>query len=169
MQFELCGWTEGLAPSLAKNANDARIVRYLNEGFPNPYTPEDARRFIAAANSGKFLWNKAIVVDGGAVGCVSLSRGHGVLRTSAEIGYWLHPACWGRGIMTVAVGSACADVFGQTDIVRIQAQVFSENLASARVLQKCGFVQEGVLRRSVCKEGRYYDLLLYGLLKEEVR
>ena len=30
MQFELCGWTEGLAPSLAKNANDARIVRYLN-------------------------------------------------------------------------------------------------------------------------------------------
>ena len=84
MQFELCGWTEGLAPSLAKNANDARIVRYLNEGFPNPYTPEDARRFIAAANSGKFLWNKAIVVDGGAVGCVSLSRGHGVLRTSAD-------------------------------------------------------------------------------------
>ena len=161
MQFELCGWTEGLAPSLAKNANDARIVRYLNEGFPNPYTPEDARRFIAAANSGKFLWNKAIVVDGEAVGCVSLSRGHGVLRTSAEIGYWLHPACWGRGIMTAAVGSACADVFGQT--------VFSENLASARVLQKCGFVQEGVLRRSVCKEGRYYDLLLYGLLKEEVR
>ena len=91
------------------------------------------------------------------------------MRTSAEIGYWLHPACWGWGIMTASVGSACADVFGQTDIVRIQAQVFSENLASARVLQKCGFVQEGVLRRSVCKEGRYYDLLLYGLLKEEVR
>lgn len=49
MDFELLQWELSLVPSLAESANDARITLWLNEGFPNPYTSEDAERFIGAA------------------------------------------------------------------------------------------------------------------------
>ena len=49
----------------------------------------------------------------------------------------------------------------QFDLVRIDAAVFAWNPASMRVLEKCGFVREGVLRRSIFKDGQLIDSVLY--------
>jgi [ribosomal protein S5]-alanine N-acetyltransferase len=84
----------------------------------------------------------------------------------AEIGYWLAKPYWGRGIMSAVVCRACAIAFAEFGLVKIVAHVFAGNGASAKVLQKCGFQQEGYLRKHHLKDGRYLDARLFGLVKE---
>ena len=84
----------------------------------------------------------------------------------AEIGYWLAKPYWGRGIMTDVVRKACVFAFDQYDLAKITAGVFAGNAASARVLEKCGFVREGYLRKHYLKGGRFIDAQLYSLLKD---
>ena len=82
-----------------------------------------------------------------------------------EIGYWLAKPFWGRGIMTAVVRTLCDYAFAEFGLVKISAHVFANNPASARVLEKCGFVREGLLRRHYHKDGQYFDGLALGLLK----
>ena len=83
----------------------------------------------------------------------------------AEIGYWLAKPYWGRGIMTAVVRRACEFAFAEFGLVKIVAHVFAENAASAKVLEKCGFRQEGYLRKHYLKDGKYRDARLFALLK----
>ena len=166
MDFELLQWELSLVPSLAESANDARITLWLNEGFPNPYTLEDAERFIDAAQKDSRAFHRAIVSEGKVLGGIDLAFNRGAMRYGADLGYWLTPACWGRGIMTEAVRRFCGTAFAETDICRIQAEVFAPNAASLRVLEKCGFCREGVKRRSVFKNGEFYDSIVMALIKE---
>jgi RimJ/RimL family protein N-acetyltransferase len=83
----------------------------------------------------------------------------------AEIGYWLARPFWGRGVMTAVVRRLCRHAFEQFGLVKITAHVFPHNPASARVLEKCGFQEEGVLRKHFLKDGQYIDARLFGLLR----
>jgi RimJ/RimL family protein N-acetyltransferase len=83
----------------------------------------------------------------------------------AEIGYWLAKPYWGRGIMTAVVQAVTRYAFGEFGLAKITAHVFTFNPASARVLEKCGFQQEGLLRRHFLKDGKYIDAMLFALLK----
>ena len=166
MDFELAVWREDLVPSLAESANDARIVRWLNDGFPVPYTINDAERFIRAAVQDAGSLNRAILSEGRVIGGIGVTFRRGAMRYAADIGYWLTPEEWGKGIMTQAVRRMCDLTFAVTDIIRIQAEVFAPNAASLRVLEKCGFVQEGTLRKGAYKRGEFFDSRIYGLVKE---
>jgi RimJ/RimL family protein N-acetyltransferase len=84
----------------------------------------------------------------------------------AEVGYWLAKPYWGRGIMTAVVRRLCDLAFTEFGLVRIVAYVFVDNQASAKVLEKCGFQQEGYLRKHCVKDGRYLDGKLFALVKE---
>ena len=59
----------------------------------------------------------------------------------------------------------CEIAFAELDILRITGLVYAPNVASQRVLEKNGFVKEGIQRNAVCKDGEVYDLCLYGKLK----
>jgi RimJ/RimL family protein N-acetyltransferase len=83
----------------------------------------------------------------------------------AEVGYWLAKPFWGRGIMTAVVQQLCRHAFAEFGLVKITAHVFSHNPASARVLEKCGFQEEGFLRRHFLKDGQFLDARLFGLLR----
>lgn len=167
MQFELKKWEMSFANSLAESANDVRIVRWLNEGFPNPYTLQDAERFIGNVLSDGKAYHRAIVSDEKVIGGISAACKRGAMRFCADLGYWLAPDFWNKGIMTAAVGLFCEEMFSSSDVNRIQAEVFVPNVASCRVLEKCGFQKEGVLRQSVFKNGKFYDAAVYGLLASE--
>jgi ribosomal-protein-alanine N-acetyltransferase len=82
-----------------------------------------------------------------------------------EIGYWLATPFWGRGIMTAVVRRMCEFAFDDLGQQKLTAHVSSHNPASARVLEKCGFEQEGFLRRHFLKDGQFVDVRLFGLLK----
>jgi RimJ/RimL family protein N-acetyltransferase len=84
----------------------------------------------------------------------------------AEMGYWLAKPYWSRGIMTAVVRKACEFGFAEFGLVKIVAHVFSDNEASAKVLEKCGFQEEGYLRKHYLKDGNYRDARLFALLKE---
>ena len=62
---------------------------------------------------------------------------------SAEIGYGIDPAFWGQGYATEAVGAAVDWAFAQQGVTKIEAETDPENVASQRVLAKCGFAATG--------------------------
>ena len=83
----------------------------------------------------------------------------------AEIGYWLAKPFWGRGIMTAVVAGVCRHGFEEFGLVKIVAHVFTGNPASARVLEKCGFVQEGLFRKHFLKDGKLIDAWAFALIR----
>ncbi len=85
----------------------------------------------------------------------------------AEIGYVISKEYWGKGITTEAVKEVVKFGFKQMDLVRIQAQCFTENQASARVLEKAGLVCEGILRKAMYIKGNHRDIKMYSILRED--
>lgn len=78
------------------------------------------------------------------------------------VGYEIHPDYWGKGWMTEALRSVIACGDGQFGLNRIEAWTLRENVASARVLEKCGFRFEGTLRQRAHFKGRFHDLRWFG-------
>ena len=85
----------------------------------------------------------------------------------AEISYCLKSGLWGQGIMTEAVDAMLRFGFEDYGFNRIVAKVIKGNAGSIKVLQKLGFVQEGILRESLYKNGQYHDLIVFSILKSE--
>jgi ribosomal-protein-alanine N-acetyltransferase len=109
--------------------------------------------------------NFAIEVDGQAIGSIGYVPGQDVERHSAEVGYWLGRAYWGRGIATAAVRALTVQLLDRPDFRRLHATVFAWNPASARVLEKAGYTLEGRLRDAVTKDGKTTDGLLYAIVR----
>ena len=85
----------------------------------------------------------------------------------ADIGYELSPQCWGHGYATEAAQAMVDFGFSELGLRRISSWCIADNVASARVLERLGFKQEGRLRRNEFFKGRWWDTLLYALLAEE--
>jgi len=158
---QLRNWRPDDAGSLARHANNPRIAAKMRDGFPSPYTLEDAECFIKMAADRTANLFLAIEVDGEAVGGIGIHRLDDIRRRSAEIGYWLSESCWGRGIATDAVRSLVPVAFEAFDIVRLEAGIFSNNPSSMRVLEKCGFVREAVHAKAITKGGVLLDEVMY--------
>jgi len=86
---------------------------------------------------------------------------------SAEIGYDLMPEHWGKGVATEAVRAIIDWGFQAMKLNRIQADVMVHNDGSARVLEKLGFVEEGLQRQGGFWRGGYHDLRYFGLLRDQ--
>ena len=167
MEFILRQWRETDVDSVAKYADNKKIANNLRDVFPYPYTREDAKNYIFSCINGDESRQicRAIDVGGEAVGSIGIFLQGDVARKSAELGYWLAEPFWGRNIMSRAVRQLCGEAFLQYDIVRIYAEPFAYNIGSRRVLEKSEFQLEGILRNSVCKNGRIYDACMYARLK----
>lgn len=158
-------WRLDDAESLARHADNPSVSRFLRDRFPSPYTRADAEAWLAVEHPADF----AIEVDGAAVGGIGLRPGEDVERRSGEIGYWIGEPYWGRGIATDAVGALTRWGIETLDLVRVEARVFAPNAASARVLEKNGYVLEGRLHRAIEKRGEILDALVYAYVVEDAR
>ena len=99
----------------------------------------------------------------GSCGFFSLRRG----TQTVEAGYELHPDFWRRGIMTEALRAVIQFSFGEQQLMpvhRIEALVSPGNIASLRLLEKLGFVQECLRREFFFWNNRYQDVYLCALL-----
>lgn len=100
-------------------------------------------------------------VDVGGAGIEPRGGSHAGVAT---VGYWLGKAYWGRGIATAALRKVVERTFAM-GYRRAEANVFAPSLASARVLEKCGFTLEARLRAAyVQRDGTPCDKLIYGRL-----
>lgn len=84
-----------------------------------------------------------------------------------EFGYSIAEPYWGRGLVAEAAEAVVRYVFEEHAVERLQARVFIGNDASERVLQKLGFTREGVLRSLVLRRGKWWDIVMYSLLRAE--
>jgi ribosomal-protein-alanine N-acetyltransferase len=157
-------WAAHDKESLLRFADNRSVWRNLTHRFPHPYTEADADSWLALQARAVVSTNWTIEVDGLAAGGIGVEPGEGVYIRSARFGYWLGEPFWGRGIMTAAVRATVDYVFAHLELVRLEAPVFEWNPPSMRVLEKCGFVREGVLRQSIFKDGELIDAVLYARL-----
>jgi len=161
-------WRAGDEASLVVHANDRDVWLNLRDQFPHPYTAADAEAWVRFASSQAQPTSLAIEVDSEAVGGVSLQLHDDVERVSAEIGYWLGRGYWNRGIMTAAVRALTRYGFEQFSLTRVYAVPFATNVASHRVLEKAGYVREGLLRRSAVKNDIVLDQVLYAMTDRDL-
>ncbi|MYR46217.1 GNAT family protein [Streptomyces sp. SID5910] len=88
---------------------------------------------------------------------------------SAALGYCLDEAMWGHGYATEAAHALLHWAFGTLDLNRVEAKADTRNAASARVLEKLGFVREGTLREECVVNGDVSDTWVFGLIRREWR
>lgn len=88
---------------------------------------------------------------------------------SAEVGYSLSRAYWNQGLMTEALREVLRFGFDKLNLNRIEAQHESDNPASGRVMLKAGMRREGTLRQRIYNKGRYTDVELYAVLRQDFR
>ena len=161
-----------------QQSDDAAVLEHLKEKeiydrtlrIPYPYTEGDFQAWMeivkktteeqgqsvhwAIRNTDDFL------IGGCGFSDFQIGKSH-----RAELGYWLAKPFWGRGIMTAVVRRACEFAFTEFGLVKIVAHVFADNAASAKVLEKCGFQQEGYLRKHYLKDGKYLDARAFALFE----
>ena len=154
--------------NLAYHANNANIAVRLQDRFPHPYMEEDARQFIEYALNAEMETVFAIEVDGEAAGAVGIMFQQDVYSQSGELGYWLGEEYWGRGIVSEAVKAMVKHAFSELGLRRIYARIFSNNIASKRVLEKAGFQFEGMARQAVVKSEKVLDVFHYAILNPEM-
>ena len=146
-------------------ASDARVARFCRW---NAYTSKDDLQKYMERTVFPHPWFRAICLEGRPVGAISVGLNSGDDKCRGELGYVLATEHWGKGIMVEAVRMATKEVFCHVaGLERIEALVDEENRASQRVLEKVGFVREGLLRKYVILKGRTRDVYVYSLLSTD--
>lgn len=168
--FLLRPWFKTDAAQLAVVANNKDIADNLRDGFPFPYSYQNAVNWlemtIAQNDPVRFF---AIIVDDKIAGSIGLVSKTDIYRLNMEMGYFLSPEFWGRGIVTGAVKAATGYAFREFDIIRLYAEPFADNPGSCRVLEKAGFTHEATFRKNVIKNGVIKDSAIYSILRENFR
>ncbi|MCB9556515.1 MAG: GNAT family N-acetyltransferase [Deltaproteobacteria bacterium] len=170
LQLKQCAireWQTGDVDALVRHANDKDIWRNLRDSFPYPYTAIDAEAWIEQVRALQPPSHFAIEIDGEAAGGIGIEVRDDVFRRSAEIGYWIGRAHWNRGIASDVLRRMTQFAFDKFDICRLHASVFGWNSASTRVLEKCGYLLEGIHRRAITKDGETTDRLVYAYVVDE--
>ncbi|MDX1478942.1 MAG: GNAT family protein [Saprospiraceae bacterium] len=166
--ISLTGITEDDLQALVERINDPSI--YANTlKVPYPYGHSDGKQFIRhvldfeSVHGVRKDW--AIRRNASLIGGIGLLYEQGLQSHRSEIGYWIATPFRNQGIMTDVIAAFVTAVFGHSDLVRLDAHVFVENPASARVLQKAGFQKEGRLSKAYLKDGVYRDAWLYAVVR----
>ncbi|KAK2998740.1 hypothetical protein RJ639_010613 [Escallonia herrerae] len=153
------------APDMMLWAGDDQVTRTLR--WKTLTSIEEALTFIEEVCI-PHPWRRSICIDDRSIGFVSIFQGSGEDRRKADIGYAIAAKYWGQGITTKVVKIAVSNVFiDLPDVVRLQAFVYVDNLASQRVLEKIGFMKEGLLRKYAYIKGNIRDLLVYSILSTD--
>lgn len=169
MNIAIRKWKIDDAADLAAALSNPNVQNNLRDGLPYPYTETDGMEFISAmlAADEHDTFAFAITLDDKAIGSIGVFRQGNIHSCTAEMGYYIAEKYWGQGIVTKAVKLTCEHVFAVSDIIRIYAEPFAENIGSCRVLEKSGFILEGVLKSNAVKNGRVRDMKMYALLRNQ--
>ena len=139
--YRFRAWAPEDAPRLALLLSQSEMWTYLPEAFAGPLEPNTALELIALSNGSAHHHVRAVEHGGKIIGQVRLefsSKWDGF----AEISYWLDPKVWGQGHGGAMVKQfADAALQERPELPGLIARVHIENTASARLLQKAGFVR----------------------------
>jgi RimJ/RimL family protein N-acetyltransferase len=155
---------------LQAQVNDARIWRPIDRSWP--LNREQERGFFDEVVCDDDTVHLLVATDAESgpepVGMVGLDPVDHEARR-ADLGYWVAPDHQRQGYGTAAVRLLVGYGFDQLGLHKLAARVFEFNDPSARLLERVGFVREGVHRDEVFVDGAFHDTYWYGLLAEEWR
>lgn len=168
-RLRLRPFDDGDADDLYALQSNAHVLRYWDSP---PWTDRSrAARFLAGCRQMADEGTGARVAiesasDGSFIGWCTFNDWNPDFR-SASLGYCLNEAAWGHGYATEAARVLLQWAFETLDLNRVQSETDTRNVASARVLEKLGFVREGTLREDCIVNGDVSDSWVYGLLRRD--
>ncbi|PIA31724.1 hypothetical protein AQUCO_04900190v1, partial [Aquilegia coerulea] len=141
---------------------DDRVMRFI---LQNKFTTrEDAMSFLEIAAL-PYPWRRSICLDDRSIGLITFIPGSGEYICRGDVGCALAVQYWSQGIATEAIKLGIACVFQEfPHIERLQALVEVENKASQRIVEKVGFLKEGLLRKCIVIKANTKDMICYSLL-----
>lgn len=147
-----------------------KVFHDTTGAIPYPYTEENGEAFIKLAKEKNSRFHHPIMFGirneyGGLIGGIGFHGDSKWGNHAQEIGYWLGKPYWKNGIMAKVLKRFCQYGFDELGLVRITAHIFKGNDASAILVERCGFVREGFLRKCILKNGEHIDANLYALIK----
>jgi ribosomal-protein-alanine N-acetyltransferase len=156
-------------PQLYVQFSDPKVMRYWSR--PPLMRIEEAQTLFEeldrGVRGGEFAqWAIARRSDDLMIGSCALFA-HQQVHRRAAIGYALASAHWGRGFAQEALSLALDHAFNMLELHRLEADVDPRNAASTRLLEKLGFVREGVLRERWHVSGEIQDSAIYALLARD--
>ncbi len=144
-------WEAG-NPRPGKRASFRRLVRYYDAegraGRAQSFVVEVAGRIVGQVQLSQMIWGSS---------------------RSAVVGYWVAQEWAGQGVAPAAVSAVVDRAFGSLCLHRLVAYVQVDNRPSARVMEKLGFVDEGIARGALFVNGEWRDHRCFSLTREDVR
>jgi ribosomal-protein-alanine N-acetyltransferase len=163
----LRGLTEDDIPFLLDHFGRDEINKYVSD--ENVTSFEEAKRLYQkyiAPRPTLFRLGLVMKTTGNLIGTVGF---YGIDRVNkrAIAGADLKKEYWGKGLMSEALRALIRFGFMEMGLNRIEASTDPQNLRSLRLIERCGFSREGVLRQKSYYKGGFHDDVIYSLLKEE--
>lgn len=151
--------------------NDPDVREHLAVRYPMSMANEvDWVASNKTVSYGNALFAVDTVADGRHIGCVDIRTPTGAENRKGELGLMVgDKSVWGQGYGTDVVRTACRFGFDEMNLNRIELWVHGNNERAIHVYETVGFVREGVARQGWYKGGRYLDMVLMGLLRDELR
>jgi RimJ/RimL family protein N-acetyltransferase len=154
---------EDVSDSYVNWYQNKEVTRYSDNQY-RVFSFSGQKEYVKSCLTSKDIDLYGIFVDELHIGNIAISGLHSVHKR-AEITYVIgEREYWGRGAASFAICSLVEKARTIYDLNKLYAGLSSENIGSKRVLEKNGFVLEGVRKRHLCYSNTFYDQLDYGLL-----
>lgn len=141
------------------------ITKYTEQKYRS-HTSADVEEFVVEKYKSKSDLLFGIFIDNKHIGNIKL----GPIRwehLSGEVSYFIgEKEFWGRGIAFVVIKKVVEFAFNEIGLKKINASYYENNIGSAKVLEKCGFSVEGVIKSSLIFEGERIDRVLVGIISQ---
>jgi ribosomal-protein-alanine N-acetyltransferase len=156
------------ALSLLSMLSSEEVAKFIS---PPPTTPQGFEKFVAWAQRERQSGNQltfGIVPEGcdHAVGLVQV-RAIAPRFSVAEWGFAVGSPFWGTGLFLASARMTLDFAFQHTTVNRLEARAVVQNVRGNGALRKLGAVQEGVLRGSLLKDGKYLDQMMWSILSRD--
>jgi RimJ/RimL family protein N-acetyltransferase len=157
------------APLMARWYEDGEFARMWDAAPANPKTAESLRKWFEEVNASKsdFAFGIRQMYSDDLIGYIDLSDilwNHGAAWMALGIG---DPVNRGKGYGFEAINLVLRFAFHEINLHRVQLNVFGYNERAIKLYERIGFQREGVFREFISRDGRRYDMILYGMLKRE--
>ena len=147
-----------------------RAIAEMTANIPHPYKDGLAEGWISTHRE-SFENEKGLTLAitlkdvGDVIGAIGLEINDN--HHYAELGYWIGKPYWNNGYCTEASREVVGYGFHSLHLNRIQARHMLKNPASGRVMEKIRMKQEGILRQSLYRFGKFNDYAIWSILRDE--
>lgn len=164
-RLRLVPHTPDMLPQYLNWLSDTEVTRYMGINFPPSLAQEQEWFERMSKSNDHVVW--AVLLGDKHIGSTGL---HGISwqNRRAITGNLIGDKTeWGKGYGSEAVALRTRYAFQELGLEKLETEVFVENVASRRCLEKAGYRHYGVQRRHIFRGGRWHDMWLADLLRDE--